>query len=313
MSDRRDDGVPDDAPHEELRSAEHAGGNETIHSTGGGAPAASCSYLYDHVTAKIIWDDLDFSRDATQPGQLMPMFDLPTADGARLSTADLLGKPFLLFAGSISCPMAASANIFLKRLHAKLESEIAFVMLYVREAHPGENWPQPRTLQEKTEHAQALKARDELPWPIAIDDVEGTVHRALDARPNVAYLADHKGEILFRSLCAGDEKGVREAMESVARGERPPVNESRRRFTPMAQGIGNLRWITCEAGPRAERDLWRALPPVALIAWVADFYRPLSPKWRAIASAMTVFGAAGAAGAFLARQSQRSRSRVAGS
>ena len=259
---------------------------------------AAEAYPYDHVTAKILWKDLDFSSDAAQPGEFMPTFDLPTAGGTRISTADLLGRPFLLYTGSITCPMTASANIFLKRLHARLGSSIAFVMLYVREAHPGENWPQPRTLRQKLEHARAIAARDDLPWPIAIDDLEGTVHRALDTRPNVAYLADCSGTILFRSLCADDRKGMAEALESIAHGECPPASESRRRFTPLAQGIGNLRWITSDAGSRAQRDLWRAVPPVALIAWIADFYRPLSPKWRAIASAATVAAGALASGAF---------------
>lgn len=275
-----------------------------------GSPAESRSYPYDHLTAPIIWNDLDFSSEAAQTGQFMPIFDLPEAEGGRLCTTDLLGKPFLVFAGSISCPMAASANIFLKRLKAKLGNKIAFAMLYVREAHPGEYWPQPRTSEEKIEHARALKRRDDLPWPVIVDDVEGTVHRALDPRPNVAYLASEKGQILFRSLCAGDEKGMSEALESVARGERPARHESRRRLTPMLEGIGNLHWITCQAGPQAKRDLWRAVPPVALTAWIAHLYRPLSPKWRAVASGLTMFGVAGMAGALLIRQLQRSRSVV---
>lgn len=265
-------------------------------------------YPYDYVTAKIIWDDLNFSSTAARPGQLMPMLDLPTSDGGRIRSSDLLGKPFLLFAASISCPMAASANIFLKKLHAELGSEIAFVMLYVREAHPGERWSQPRTLEQKLEHAQALKLRDSLPWPIAVDDIGGTVHRKLDPRPNVAYLADPGGKILFRSLCAGDRKGMTDALGSVARGKDPAGRESRRRFTPIAEGIGNLGWITSEAGPRAKRDLWRSVPPVALLAWIADFYGPLTPKWRAIASLVTAVGGTAAAGTFINRRSRRSRS-----
>ena len=266
---------------------------EAVRATGGGPAADRQAYRYDHVTARILWEDLDFSSRAAQPGQLIPTFDLLTTRRRRLCNTDLLGRPFLLFTGSITCPMAASANIFLKRLHAELGADIAFVMLYVREAHPGENWPQPRTLEEKLEHARALEIRDDLPWPIAVDDVEGTVHRALDARPNVAYLADANGKILFRALCAGDRKGMAEALESVARGERPPAAQSRRLFTPLAEGIGNLRWITSEAGPRAKRDIWHAVPPVALTAWFADMFRPLSSKWRAIASGVALAGATG--------------------
>ena len=265
-------------------------------------------YPYDHVTARILFNDLDFSDDAARPGQKGPAFDLPAAAGGRVRTADSIGKrPILLFTGSLSCPMTVSSNILLKRLHARFGEAIAFIMIYVREAHPGENIPQPRTLGKKLEHARELQARDDLPWPVAVDDIEGTVHRALDIRPNIAYLLDQQGMILFRALCAGDEKGVTAALARVASGRAPDETESRRRFTPMAEGIGNLRRITREAGPRAEADIWRAVPPVAMIARLADLYRPLRAKWRAIASAATLISGLAASGAAARRFSRTTR------
>ncbi|MEF2548485.1 hypothetical protein VQ045_15095 [Aurantimonas sp. E1-2-R+4] len=77
-------------------------------------------------------------------------------------------------------------------------------------------------------------------------------------------------------------------MEAVAKGERPPEEESTRRLVPMARGVGTMREMTRRAGPRAQSDLWRAAPPMGVMAWLADLYRPLPPAWRTAAAAATL-------------------------
>jgi hypothetical protein len=106
-------------------------------------------------------------------------------------------------------------------------------------------------------------------------------------------MTDRSGEIVFRALWAGDERGMTQALEAAARGERPSEAVSNRRVAPMAKGIGMMREVARRAGPRAEAALWRAAPPVALLAWIADLYRPLPPQWRT-AAAVTTLGVAAA-------------------
>ncbi len=261
-------------------------------------------YLYEHVTPKVLAEDMRFRDGALRPGDRLPEFDLPTADGGRFSTGDVIGRrPVLLVTGSFTCPMTASSNPLLKRLHAEFGDRVEFVMLHVREAHPGERYEQVGVLDAKLEHARAMEARDGLPWTIAVDDPSGSVHRAFfDGKPNAAFLADRSGEIVFRSLWAGDERGLRQALESVAQGERPRERESTRRMVPMAMGVGMMREMTRRAGPRAERDIWRAAQPMAALAWVADLYRPLPPHWRAFAAMATITLAAASAVALLTRE-----------
>lgn len=252
-------------------------------------------YLYKHVTSHVLSEDMAFHEDSVGPGDPLPSFDLPTTDGGRFRTADITGiKPVLLITGSLTCPMTASSNPVLKQLHAEFGNRIDFVMLHVREAHPGERVDQPRTSAEKMEHASELKRRDALPWPVAVDDVEGTVHRAFDGKPNAAFLTDRSGRIVFRSLWAGDEYGLRQALECVARGERPAEAESQRRLVPMAAGIGMMGEMIERSGPRAKSDMWRTAPPMAAIAWTADWFRPLPPQWRPAAALATIGVAAGA-------------------
>lgn len=51
--------------------------------------------------------------------------------------------------------MTASAGPALKRMHEEFGDRVGFVTLYVREAHPGERYPQPETFEQKLEHARA--------------------------------------------------------------------------------------------------------------------------------------------------------------
>lgn len=248
-------------------------------------------YLYQHVTQDVLSNDFAFSDDAPRPGDPLPLFDLPLTDGSRIRTAELLdSKPVLLITGSFTCPMTASSNPLLKELHADYGSMVQFIMLHVREAHPGENFDQPDNFESKLAYARDLAQRDQLPWPIAVDDVDGTVHRQLDEKPNAAYLADPDGRIVFRALWAGDVHGLREAIGAVIDGRQPRKSESRRRLVPMARGIGMMGEVLESSGPRATRDLWRVAPPMAVIAKVADLYRPLPPAWRTAAAVATIAG-----------------------
>lgn len=243
------------------------------------------NYTYDHVRPKTLISDFAFGSEAPAPGEPFPEFNLPTAAGGELSSEDLRRKgPFLLVPGSTTCPMTKSSNPFLKRMHAEFGDKVSIVLLHVREAHPGEQRKQPHSLEEKIQHAVGLKERDNLPFPVVVDDAEGTLHRKLDGKPNSAWLVSGDGTIIYRALWVGDEIGLQQALEAAARGVAPKQSESRRRLAPMAKGIGVMQESIREAGPQAQRDLIKAAPPMAAMAWVADKLQPLSPKWRGFAA-----------------------------
>lgn len=266
---------------------------------------STARYAYEHVSSEILSEDMQFRGGAPKPGDRLPEFDLPTSDGGRLKARDLADRPVLLVTGSFTCPMTASSNPLLKALHARFGSEIEFVTLYVREAHPGEHHDQAHVAEEKREAASALKQRDHLPWTIAVDDPDGSIHRRLDEKPNAAYLTDRTGTIVFRSLWAGDERGLTQALEAVAQGELPREEESTRRLVPMARGVGTMREMTRRAGPRAQQDLWQAAPPMGVMAWLADQYRPLPPAWRTVAAVATIGVGTAVLATFVARATSR--------
>ena len=266
---------------------------------------STARYAYEHVSSEILSEDMQFREGAPKPGERLPEFDLPTTDGGQLKTRDLAGRPALLVTGSFTCPMTASSDPILKTLYARFGSQVEFVTLYVREAHPGEHHDQARVADEKREAARALQQRDRLPWTVAVDDPGGSVHRQLDEKPNAAYLADATGALVFRSLWAGDERGLTQALEAVARGERSREEESTRRLVPMARGVGTMREMTRRAGPRARSDLWQAAPPMGVMAWLADQYRPLPPAWRTAAAVATIGVGTAVLATFVARATSR--------
>lgn len=51
----------------------------------------------------------------------------------------------------------------LRRLHADFGRQVGFVLVNTREAHPGERFDQPRTLEEKRAHADELRRHHRLP------------------------------------------------------------------------------------------------------------------------------------------------------
>ncbi|MCZ6641173.1 MAG: redoxin family protein [Gammaproteobacteria bacterium] len=253
------------------------------------ATLADRQYRYDRFTTILLLRDMRFRKGAAGPGDLVPTFKLVTTDGEELTDQDVFGnRPVLLLFGSITCPMTASAMPFLTQLHSEYGDRVDFIMLNVREAHPGEHFRPPVTVAEKLDHARALKQLYGISWTVATDNIEGSLHRALDPKPNSAFLVDTAGVIVFRSLWASDQKAVREALESVAAGRTPDKTQSQALFLPVARAMGQVQEVMDRAGPQAVRDLWRAGLPMALAGRVATIFSPFSRDQRGVAAVLTL-------------------------
>ncbi len=244
----------------------------------------SMQYRYPRFKRRILFEDLAF-RGGPSPGRPMPDFDLPTSDGGRIRKGDFSGRrPLLLTLASITCPMALSAVPDLERLHARFGDQVEFVTLYVREAHPGERYPQPRTMEQKLAHARAYGQRARIPWTVAVDDVEGALHRALDPRPNAAYLMDTDGKVAFRALNSNHERVLRRGIEDAVAQQPARTGENQSRAVPLIKGLGMMYEALNLAGEEAKRDILRELGPVYPMARLANLLGPLPPLARGIAA-----------------------------
>jgi thiol-disulfide isomerase/thioredoxin len=253
------------------------------------ASAAANSYRYKHFTTSLLFRDLQFARDPVGPGDPVPSFELVTTDGDRLVNADLFGdKPVLFIFGSMTCPNTASAAPSVQALYEEFGDRVRFIMVYVREAHPGEYITQAETMDVKLEHARALKKFFDIQWTVAADNIDGDLHRALDPKPNSAVLINREGIIVFRSLWAADRGAMHQALFATAGGRAPERKESSALIGPVTRAMGQVQAVMERGGPQAVRDMWIAGFPIALAGRVATLFSPLSPDQRGIAAVLTL-------------------------
>jgi thiol-disulfide isomerase/thioredoxin len=246
-------------------------------------------YRYKRFTTSLLFRDLRFPGAAAAPGDRFPSFDLVTTNGDRLVNSDVFGdKPVLFIFGSMTCPMTASSAPSVQELYDEFGDRVDFVMLYVREAHPGENYAQAETIEDKIESARALQEFYGINWTVVTDSVDGDLHRALDPKPNAAYLANSDGEILFRSLWAADYGALRQALDDAAGGRAMNRTQSNKLLGPVIRAMGVVREVMERGGPQAVSDLWRAGFPMALAGQVATLFKPLGPDQRGIAAVVTL-------------------------
>ena len=76
--------------------------------------------------------------------------------------------------------------------------EVAFVVLYVREAHPGERIGPHLHLDDKRAAAELIEPTFGDHREILIDDIDGTTHQLLGGFPNLVYVVDPDGKVVFR-------------------------------------------------------------------------------------------------------------------
>ena len=250
---------------------------------------AVSDYRYQRFTTRLLLRDLRFGKEAAGPGDAFPLFELLTTNGDRLVNGDVFGdKPVLVIFGSMTCPMTASAAPSVQELYDEFGDRVDFIMLYVREAHTGEHFTQSETMEEKLEHARALEEFYDIQWTVAADNIDGDLHRALDPKPNSAYVINSEGIIVFRSLWAADRDALCQALDATAAGRAPEKTDSEALIGPVARAMGQVQEVMNRGGPQAVTDLWRAGFPMALAGRIATFFTPLSPDQRGIAAVLTL-------------------------
>lgn len=249
------------------------------------------SYRFENFHISIMMKDIRFSRKALKPGQVIPNLEVITSEGKQIKLYQLAEtKPLFIVTGSVTCPMTISSLPSLKALEEQLGDRVAFAMLYVREAHPGDNYPQSQSLKEKIQNAREIQKFYGISWPVIVDDMDGTVHSFLDIKPNSAHLMSKTGEILFRSLWAGDISAVEQALNRFTKSQPIQLKTSQRMMGPFIRGAGFMDEILRQSGPRAYRELAFGAPPIALLARVSRVFYFLPKNKRGFAS-MLVLGA----------------------
>ena len=157
-----------------------------------------------------------------EPGEQAPDFKGRTLGGDTVRLSDYKGKSnVVLTFGSATCPFTAASIGGLNDLYADYadREDVAFLFVYVREAHPGEKLREHRSMKQKTRAARLFQDEEEVEIPIMVDDLDGKIHRKYGKLPNPTYLIDKSGRIAFRSFWTR-AKVVEDALEELLRVER---------------------------------------------------------------------------------------------
>ena len=95
---------------------------------------------------------------------------------------------------------------------------VHFLFVYVREAHPDDfpDHPAHKSIEQKYQHARDMRDRHNTPRQILIDDLDGAVHREWSGLPNMSWIIDHTGQIVYKAGWTV-EADIREALEETSR------------------------------------------------------------------------------------------------
>jgi hypothetical protein len=169
-------------------------------------------------------------------------------------------------------------------------------MVNVREAHPGKAFPQPKTMEAKMAHAAKLRDIYGFTFEVAVDDIDGTLHRAMSPKPNSAYVLAPDGTILFRAQWANDTEALAAALGAVAGSQTPRPSESGGVLIPTLRMLRNIAPVLDRAGAGAWADMWLAAPPLALTAFALKVLHIRPFRQSSSGSPATAGAAAGTRG-----------------
>jgi hypothetical protein len=178
-------------------------------------------------------------------------------DGTVVRLRDLRGRPVVIEFGSYTCPIFSDRVPHMERL-AREHPTAAFVVIVVREAHPGELSPPHVTRAEKRGAARKLAMEEGLRRRVLVDELEGTVHRAYGGAWDAVYVVDAKGRVAFRRAWNHPDEvaAVLAALQDSSTA--PPGETVEMAQLPGRQAFG-LRLLE-RGGRQALLDFYRSAP-----------------------------------------------------
>jgi peroxiredoxin len=162
-------------------------------------------YNYDRFRREMLQSNpSDRWSRAPEPGDEAPNFELLSLAGDLVKLSDFKNsRNVLITFGSATCPQTAASIGGLRALAQEFPvSEVEFLFIYVREAHPGAELPPHHSMEDKARAAMLLREQEQINFPVLVDELGGEVHRSYGALPNASFLIDKSGRIAYRSLAS---------------------------------------------------------------------------------------------------------------
>ncbi|MGR3291767.1 MAG: deiodinase-like protein [Paracoccaceae bacterium] len=194
--------------------------------------------------------------DGPEMGGKAPDAVLTDLDGNPRNLLDFDGPFLVLEFGSITCPLFQSRRGRMAGIREEFPN-VASVVIYVREAHPGIEISAHADLAEKTRRGCQLRDDDGEGREILIDSMNGAAHCAYGSYPNAVYIINKNGCVVYRTAW-NNSGATRRVLRRLMAGKTvraegmfvPP-------FPPIA--LATFR----QAGPGSARDFFKSLPKLA--------------------------------------------------
>jgi hypothetical protein len=190
-------------------------------------------------------------------GETAPDFTATRLDGTKVKLSDFRGKPVVLETGSVSCPMYVSRVEPMNALAFRYP-DVQFLVLYVREAHPGQHIGAHRDDAQKAAAARRVVDEEREGRTVIVDDLAGTAHQLYGAMPNTVHVVAPDGIVAFRAMW-NDPPAVEAALRRMLVGQDARAVKTRFRPAGMVTVVRVLR----RAGWRALLDFVVAFPRLA--------------------------------------------------
>ncbi len=160
-------------------------------------------------------------------------------------------------------------------MHARWGDDVQFIEVLIRQAHPGPDTPPYRTFEEKLADGRRYKDVEGLPWPLLVDDLEGTVHQAYGGLADPTYLIDVDGRVAFYDTWT-HAPTLHRAIETLLRqGGRGVVGKGTDRVPHVLPAMTD-GWRGIRRGlPQSFTDLEAAAPGMGTGLWLGHKARPL--------------------------------------
>jgi iodothyronine deiodinase-like protein len=147
--------------------------------------------------------------------------------------------------GSYTCPIFSDRIPAMEQL-AREHPQATFLVIYVREAHPGEIQGAHRNLADKRAAAHKLAMEEALSRRVLVDSTDGATHRTYGGAWNPVYVVDAAGRVVMRQAWNHPAE-VAQALRALESGTEPHIAEIHRH-------VARTGWAT--VGPATARAGW---------------------------------------------------------
>jgi glutathione peroxidase-family protein len=213
---------------------------------------------------------LRFSAHEVRVGTTAPDFALPDLGGKTIRLSGYRGQSnVVLMFGSVTCGATATqlraGQPSIRSLYTRYKKKgFEFLLIYTKEPHPGENIPQPTTIEERGKNAVRLKEEEKVNFPILIDTTDNAVRNAYRGWSNGIFVVNKEGVLVFRSSWTHGPE-LAQVLHDLYAWEKAQARDELIRICYSERLVGLLRnkrisaSVHRRAGPRATQDFARLL------------------------------------------------------